>query len=70
MWDKNYGRNFRRPDKQQMFVRFAYGKSAYMRITPNIAMFGVSPVVMRILSERQSRGEIPAGDILEVVRAR
>jgi len=71
MWDKNDGRNFRRPDKQQMFVvRFTDGKSAYTRIAPNIAMFGVSPAVMRIVSERQSRGEIPAGDILEVVRAR
>jgi hypothetical protein len=30
----------------------------------------VSPAVMRIVAERQSRGEIPAGDILEVVRAR
>ena len=51
-------------------VRFADGKSAYTRIAPNIAMFGVSPAVMKIVAERQSRGEIPAGDILEVVRAR
>jgi hypothetical protein len=71
MWDNNYGRNFRRPDKQQMFVvRFADGSSAYTRIAPHIATFGVSPAVMRIVAERQSRGEIPAGNILEIVRAR
>jgi hypothetical protein len=51
-------------------VRFADGSSAYTRIAPHIATFGVSPAVMRIVAERQSRGEIPAGNILEIVRAR
>jgi hypothetical protein len=35
-----------------------------------VATFGVSPAVMRLVPERQSRGEIPAGDIVGVMRVR
>jgi hypothetical protein len=34
------------------------------------AALGVSPAVMRLVLERQSRGEIRPGDIVEVFRAR
>jgi len=61
---------FRRSWHARYLARAADGKSAYTRIAPNIAMFSVSPAVMRIVSERQSRGEIPAGDILEVAPRR
>lgn len=71
MWDHNYGRNFRRPDRQVMFVvRYSDGSSAYTRIAPNLETFGVSPAVMRLVAERQRRGEIPPGDVVEVVKVR
>jgi len=35
-----------------------------------IAVFGVSPSVMKLAREVQVRGEIPAGDIASLVAAR
>jgi hypothetical protein len=67
---ENY-RQFRRPDRHVLFaVRLADGSSAYTRIAPNLATFGVSPGVMRLVAERQASGEIPAGDVVEIVRVR
>ena len=66
-----YGRTLRRPDPQTMFaVRFADGTTAYTRVAPKLASFGVSPAVRRVVSELQMTGEVPCGDILEIVRVR
>jgi len=61
----------RRRDKQVLFVvRYRDQPDAYVRIPPTLASFGASPPVFRVALERQARGEIPAGDIVEIVRAR
>jgi hypothetical protein len=66
-----YGRTFRRADPQTMFaVRFADGTTAYTRVAPKLASFGASPAVHRLVAERQITGEVPPGDILEIIRVR
>jgi len=70
-YENYFGPAIPAPDRHVLFaVRLADGTSSYTRVAPNIATFGVTPAVMRLVAERQSRGEIPAGDIVEVVRVR
>jgi hypothetical protein len=57
----------RRRDKQVLFVvRYRDQPDAYVRIPPSLASFGASPPVLRAALERQARGEIPTGDIVEI----
>ena len=68
-WDSRTGAK-RRPDKQVLFVvQYRDGSRSFMRVPPRLAMFGVSPPVLQLARERQSRGELPAGDIATLVRA-
>ena len=67
-WDK---RKFapRRPDKQVLFVVcYGDGSRSFMRVPPALAVFGASPSVLRLARERQSKGELPAGDMATLVR--
>jgi hypothetical protein len=44
----SYGRSHRRPDTQVLFaIRFADGTTAYTRVQPKLATYGVSPAVTR-----------------------
>jgi len=67
----SYGyRTYRRPDRMVMFaVRYEDGTSAYIRVSPGIGTFGVSPAVMKVAQGAQARGEIQSGGIaLRAVR--
>jgi hypothetical protein len=68
-WDnRTFAR--RRPDKQVLFVvHYGDGSRSFVRVPPHLATFGVSPAVLRLARERQSNGELPAGDIATLVRA-
>ena len=68
-WDQTY-RN-RRRDRHKLFVvNYADGSRAFLRVSREIAVFGVSPPVMKLAREVQARGEIPAGEIASLVAAR
>jgi hypothetical protein len=68
-WDSRMGAK-RRPDKQVLFVvHYRDGSRSFMRVPPRLAMFGASPPVLKLARERQSTGELPAGDIATLVRA-
>jgi hypothetical protein len=57
-------------DRHVMFVvRYRDGAHAYMRIEPSAVQFG-SQLVPTIALERQRKGELPNGEIVEIVRAR
>ena len=43
---------------------------AFLRVPHEIAAFGVSPPVMKLVREVQARGEIPVGDIASLIAAR
>ena len=56
---------------QKLFVvNYADGSRAFLRVPHEIAAFGVSPPVMKLVREVQARGEIPAGDIASLIAAR
>jgi hypothetical protein len=65
-----YSRPRMRDRKILFVVRYQSGPDAYMRVAPDIAIHGASPVVMRIAQECQVRGEIPPGKIASVHRVR
>ena len=68
-WDRHTGAK-RRPDKQVLFVvHYGDGSRSFTRVPPRLAMFGASPAVLQLACERQSKGELPAGDIANLVRA-
>jgi uncharacterized protein YcgL (UPF0745 family) len=68
-WDHTY--RSRRRDRQKLFVvNYADGSRAFLRVPHEIAAFGVSPHVMKLVREVQARGEIPAGDIASLIAAR
>ena len=68
-WDQTY--RSRRRDAQKLFVvNYADGSRAFLRVSREIAVFGVSPPVMKLAREVQARGEIPAGEIANLVAAR
>ena len=68
-WDQTY-RN-RRRDRHKLFVvNYADGSRAFLRVPPAVAMFGVSPPVMRLAREVQARGEIPSGEIASLTAVR
>ena len=53
-------------DTQEMFaVRYADGRTAYIRVPPKIAEYGTAPV-LGIAKARQASGEIPDGEIVSV----
>ncbi len=59
----------KRPDKQILYVvHYSDGTTAYMRVPPKDASF--KSLVSKIALERQSRGELPPGEITNLVRAR
>ena len=64
---------FSRPrgkDTQHMFaVRYADGRSAYIRVDPKAAEYGTAPV-LAIAKARQATGEIPAGEIVSVQKVK
>lgn len=57
-------------DFQRMFaVRYADGRSAYIRVDPKAAEYGTAPV-LAIARERQATGEIPDGELVSVQRVK
>src|SRR4051794_41867306 len=67
-WDQTY--RSRRRDRQKLFVvNYADGSRAFLRVPHEIAAFGVSPPVMKLVREVQARGEIPAGGITWLIAA-
>jgi hypothetical protein len=66
------GRVFRRADPQVMFAirGFADGSTAYTRVMPKLAPYGLSPAVTKLVEQRQLSGEIPPGDIVRIDRVR
>jgi hypothetical protein len=57
-------------DTQDMFeVRYADGRSAYIRVDPKAGEYGTAPV-LRIAKARQASGEIPDGEIARVQKVR
>jgi hypothetical protein len=50
-------------------VRYRDGGHGYMRVEPSAAQFG-SQFVSTIAVERQRNGELPTGEIVEIVRSR
>jgi len=62
-WDQTY--RSRRRDAQKLFV-VNYADGSRVRVPHEIAAFGISPPVMKLIREVQARGEIPAGDILRI----
>src|SRR4051794_41813076 len=67
-WDQTY--RSRRRDRQKLFVvKYADGSRAFLRVPHEIAAFGVSPPVMKLVREVQARGEIPAGAIASLIPA-
>ena len=57
-------------DTQEMFaVRYADGRTAYIRVAPKVAEYGTAPVVA-IARARQATGEIPDGEILSVLKVK
>jgi len=61
----------RRPDRQKLFVvNYADGSRAFLRVPPAVAMFGVSPPVMKLAREVQARGGIPDGEIASLSAVR
>ena len=60
----------RRKDTQDMFaVRYADGRTAYIRVDPKVAEYGTAPV-LGIAKARQASGEIPDGEIVSVQRVK
>jgi hypothetical protein len=58
-------------DRQVLFVvRYRSGPDAYLRVPPQIGVYGASPVVLNFARDRQARGELPAGEIATVLRVR
>ena len=55
---------------QKLFVVNYADTRAFLRVPHEIAAFGVSPPVMKLVREVQARGEIPAGDIASLIAAR
>ena len=51
-------------------MNYADGSRAFLRVPPAVAMFGVSPPVMRLAREVQARGEIPSGEIASLTAVR
>jgi hypothetical protein len=46
-------------------VRYADGRSAYIRVDPKLAEFGTSPV-LEVAKAHQASGHIPDGEIVSV----
>ncbi len=68
-WALNGNPRARRPDRQVLFVvQYRDGSRAFVRVPPNLAIFGASPQVLRLTKERQAKGEIPPGEIAGLVR--
>ena len=66
---KPHGRP-RGKDTQHMFaVRYADGRTAYIRVPPKVAEYGTAPV-MAIAKTRQATGEIPQGEIISVQKVK
>ncbi len=64
------GRARRTKDTQLMSaVRYADGRSAYIRVEPRLAEHGTAPV-LSVAKMRQASGEIPDGEIVSVQRVR
>ena len=60
----------RTKDTQDMFaVRYADGRTAYIRVPPKVAEYGTAPV-LGIARARQATGEIPDGEILSVQKVK
>jgi hypothetical protein len=60
----------RTKDTQVMFaVRYADGRSAYIRVAPKLVEDGSAPVI-DAAKARQATGEIPAGQIVGVQRVK
>ena len=70
--NRNSPHNGRRwiKDTQEMFeVRYADGRSAYIRVEPKAAEYGSAPV-LGIAKARQASGEIPDGEIAGVQKVK
>jgi len=68
-WDQTY--RSRRRDRQKLFVvNYADRSRAFLQVPHEIAAFGVSLPVMKLVREVQARGEIPVGDIASLIAAR
>ena len=68
-WDQTY--RSRRRDPQKLFCRELRRRTrAFLRVPHEIAAFGVSPPVVKLVREVQARGEIPADDIASLIAAR
>jgi hypothetical protein len=64
-WDQN-----RKRDHHVMFVvSYGDGRTAYIRVAPNLLERG-DHIVPAIARERQEKGEIPDGEIKGVKRVR
>ena len=50
-------------------VRYADGRSAYIRVDPKAVEYGTAPV-LGIAKARQATGEIPDGEIVSVQKVR
>ena len=57
-------------DTHEMFeVRYADGRSAYIRVDPKAAEYGTAPV-LGIAKARQASREIPEGEIVSVQKVK
>jgi hypothetical protein len=61
-----------RPEHRQAVfaVRYIDGTSAHILVPPELGIYGPSPPVMRMARKLQADGEIPAGEIVGLVRVR
>jgi hypothetical protein len=68
--DGNPHKRFRTKDTQDLFaVRYADGRSAYIRVDPKLGEYGSAPV-LGIAKARQATGEIPDGEIVSVQKVK
>jgi hypothetical protein len=50
-------------------VRYADGRTAYIRVNPKLADYGTAPV-LGIAKAKQATGEIPEGEIVRVQKVK
>jgi hypothetical protein len=66
---KPHGRPRSKDTQHTFVVRYADGRSAYIRVDPKAADYGNAPI-LAIARAKQGAGEIPDGDIDSVQKVR
>jgi hypothetical protein len=60
---KPHGRARTEDTQHLLAVRYADGRSAYIRVDPKVTEYGTGPV-LAVAQARQTTGEIPDGEIV------